>query len=71
VARLLPRGTHRWDRFVTPRELADHLERSGLEVVARTGVRVNPLSRRMALTSWCGVNYMVHARRQPGVAQVV
>lgn len=69
VTRLLPRGTHRWDRFVKPKELSGHLRRSGLEVVARTGVRVNPLSRRMALTSWCGVNYMVHARRSPGVAQ--
>lgn len=69
VTRLLPRGTHRWDRFVKPVELARHLERSGLAVVARTGVRVNPLSRAMALTSWCGVNYMVHARRQPDAAR--
>ncbi|MEE4300844.1 MAG: bifunctional 2-polyprenyl-6-hydroxyphenol methylase/3-demethylubiquinol 3-O-methyltransferase UbiG [Pseudomonadales bacterium] len=63
VMRLLPVGTHQWERFVKPRELAAHLERGGLGVVDRTGVRVNPLSRQMALTGWLGVNYMVHARR--------
>ncbi|HSG90413.1 MAG TPA: bifunctional 2-polyprenyl-6-hydroxyphenol methylase/3-demethylubiquinol 3-O-methyltransferase UbiG [Pseudomonadales bacterium] len=65
VTRLLPRGTHRWDRFVRPQELTAHLERSGLAPMAISGVRVNPLTRRMRLTRWCGVNYMVHARRAP------
>jgi 2-polyprenyl-6-hydroxyphenyl methylase/3-demethylubiquinone-9 3-methyltransferase len=64
VLGLLPIGTHQWERFVKPRELARHLDRGGLEVVERTGVRVNPVSRRMALTRWLGVNYMVHARRR-------
>ena len=63
VLRLLPIGTHKWERFVKPRELAGHLERGGLAVADRTGVRVNPFARRMALTRWMGVNYMVHARR--------
>jgi 2-polyprenyl-6-hydroxyphenyl methylase/3-demethylubiquinone-9 3-methyltransferase len=63
VARVLPRGTHQWRRFVKPPELAAHLARSGLSIRARTGVRVNPWRRRMTLTDWCGVNYMVHARR--------
>lgn len=63
VARVLPRGTHQWRRFVRPAELAGHLARSGLEIRERSGVRVNPWRRRMALTDWCGVNYMVHARR--------
>ena len=63
VTRLLPRGTHRWDRFVKPAELEAQLARGGLKVVESTGVRVNPLTRRMSLTSWLGVNYMVRARR--------
>lgn len=63
VARILPKGTHRWNRFVRPEELARHLGRNGIEIEAATGVRVNPLRRRMSLTSWLGVNYMVHARR--------
>lgn len=63
VARLLPRGTHRWDRFVTPAELAAHLARGGLAERVRVGVRVNPLTRRMRIQSSCGVNYMVQAGR--------
>ena len=37
-----PKGTHQWGRFVKPSELASHLDRGGLTVMARTGVRVNP-----------------------------
>lgn len=61
--RILPRGTHQWSRFVRPRELAAHLERGGLHVRASTGVRVNPITRRMSLTPSTRVNYMVFARR--------
>ena len=46
-----------------PAELEAQLARGGLKVVESTGVRVNPLTRRMSLTSWLGVNYMVRARR--------
>lgn len=63
VTGLLPKGTHQWSRFVRPDELAWQLGDGGLQVVDRTGVRVNPWRRRMTLTSWLGVNYMVHARR--------
>jgi 2-polyprenyl-6-hydroxyphenyl methylase/3-demethylubiquinone-9 3-methyltransferase len=63
VARALPKGTHQWSRFVRPEELAEHLRRGGLSIEARTGVRVNPFARRMTLTSWLGVNYMVHGRK--------
>ena len=67
VTRLLPRGTHQWSRFVRPEELAGHLERGGLRITDRSGVRVDPLRRRMSLTSWLGVNYMVHARTASAV----
>ncbi len=63
ITGLLPRGTHQWSRFVRPDELDAHLHHGGLDVVERIGIRVNPWRRRMTLTSWMGVNYMVHARR--------
>jgi 2-polyprenyl-6-hydroxyphenyl methylase/3-demethylubiquinone-9 3-methyltransferase len=63
VLRWLPCGTHRWRRFVTPGELQRCLEAAGFEVVARTGVRVNPLTRRFALTRIMAVNYMLVAKR--------
>ncbi|MCC5873543.1 MAG: bifunctional 2-polyprenyl-6-hydroxyphenol methylase/3-demethylubiquinol 3-O-methyltransferase UbiG [Gammaproteobacteria bacterium] len=65
ITGLLPRGTHQWSRFVRPDELEELLQSGELDVLESTGVRVNPLRRRMTLTSWLGVNYMVHARRRP------
>ena len=59
----LPRGTHQWSRFVTPRECEVLLARAGLEVTARSGVRVNPFTRRMTLTPSLAVNYMLLAHR--------
>lgn len=66
--RILPRGTHQWRRFVRPAELERPLRKAGWEIVARTGVAVNPLARRMRLLRYEGVNYMLIARRpeEPG-----
>lgn len=61
--RILPRGTHQWKRFVTPRETRDLLARDGLEPMTQTGVRVNPLNRRMWLSRSMSVNYMILARK--------
>lgn len=69
VTGLLPRGTHQWSRFVRPGELQEQLQAGGLEVVDRSGVKVNPWRRRMTLSSWMGVNYMVHARREAPTAR--
>jgi len=62
VLRWLPRGTHRWRQFVTPTELEALLNTAGLDVVERTGVRVNPFNRHFALTNIMAVNYMLVAR---------
>jgi 2-polyprenyl-6-hydroxyphenyl methylase/3-demethylubiquinone-9 3-methyltransferase len=64
VLRWLPRGTHRWDKFVTPHELEAELGRCGLRVGAETGVVYNPLADRWQLSSDRDVNYMVAARRE-------
>jgi len=63
--RILPRGTHQWKRFVTPRETRELLARDGLEPAAQTGVKVNPLNRRMWLSRSMSVNYMILARKPP------
>jgi 2-polyprenyl-6-hydroxyphenyl methylase/3-demethylubiquinone-9 3-methyltransferase len=63
VLRWLPRGTHQWDKFVTPNELEAALERHGLRVIDETGVVYNLLSDRWQLSSDTDVNYMVVAER--------
>jgi 2-polyprenyl-6-hydroxyphenyl methylase/3-demethylubiquinone-9 3-methyltransferase len=65
VLRWLPCGTHQWDRFVTPDELAHHLAANGLAVTDRTGVIYNPLADRWRTSARdLDVNYMVTAEAE-------
>lgn len=59
----LPRGTHQWDKFVTPNELEIAIELAGFKVGDQTGVLYNPLADRWQLTADTDVNYMVTATR--------
>ncbi|NRB70323.1 MAG: bifunctional 2-polyprenyl-6-hydroxyphenol methylase/3-demethylubiquinol 3-O-methyltransferase UbiG [Xanthomonadales bacterium] len=63
IARLVPRGTHRYDRFIRPSELSAWLRAAGLEVCEITGLHYNPISRSAALGGSVGVNYLLHARK--------
>ena len=61
IARLLPRGTHRYDRFIRPSELCQWLRESGLEVNDISGLHYNPITRSVMLGGNVKVNYLVHA----------
>jgi 2-polyprenyl-6-hydroxyphenyl methylase/3-demethylubiquinone-9 3-methyltransferase len=61
VLRWLPRGTHQWDKFVTPDELARHLERNRLGITEQSGVVYSPFADKWSLSSDMDVNYMVVA----------
>ena len=61
----LPRGTHRWEKFVTPDELSTALELHGLTVIDETGVTYELLSDCWRLSSDMDVNYMMTAQK-PG-----
>ena len=63
VLRWLPRGTHRWDKFVTPNELEIALTQGGLHLCAETGVIYHPLADRWQLSSDMDVNYMLTAEK--------
>ena len=63
VLRWLPRGTHQWDKFVTPVELETAIEDSGLRVTGERGVIYNPFADRWQLSSDMDVNYMLVAQR--------
>jgi len=62
----LPKGTHQWDKFVTPAELEGAIRHGGLDIVETTGVIYNPLADKWALSRDTGVNYMVFAVRRKG-----
>jgi 2-polyprenyl-6-hydroxyphenyl methylase / 3-demethylubiquinone-9 3-methyltransferase len=59
----LPRGTHRWSRFVRPSEAARPLRRAGLRIDDLTGVVYDPLRDRFRLSRDTAVNYMLFATR--------
>lgn len=61
IARLLPRGTHRYDRFIRPSELSAWLRAAGMIVRDITGLHYNPVSRSVRLGGNVQVNYLVHA----------
>src|SRR5947208_4802122 len=59
ILRWLPRGTHQWDKFVTPDELEIAMERAGLATTDERGVIYNLLADRWELSTDTDVNYMV------------
>jgi 2-polyprenyl-6-hydroxyphenyl methylase / 3-demethylubiquinone-9 3-methyltransferase len=63
VLRWVPRGTHQWDKFVTPVELETAIEDSGLRITGERGVIYNPFADRWQLSSDMDVNYMLVAQR--------
>ena len=63
ILRWLPRGTHQWDKFVTPDELEAAIEAGGLDIAGERGVIYNLLADRWQLSSDTDVNYMLTAER--------
>jgi 2-polyprenyl-6-hydroxyphenyl methylase/3-demethylubiquinone-9 3-methyltransferase len=66
VLRWLPRGTHQWDKFVTPDELEAAIERHGLAVIDETGVIYNLIADRWQVSTDMDVNYIVVGAREAG-----
>jgi 2-polyprenyl-6-hydroxyphenyl methylase/3-demethylubiquinone-9 3-methyltransferase len=59
----MPRGTHDWNRFLSPADLRTMLEEGGLTILKTQGVSFNPLAWDWKLSSDIDVNYMVVAGR--------
>ena len=64
VMRWLPKGTHEWDKFITPDELFELLQNAGLTPVDRTGFVFNPVKWSWSLSSRdLSVNYTTAATK--------
>ena len=62
----MPKGTHHWEKFITPDELGRDLEACGLTVNDRAGVIYNPLNQTWRRSKDMGVNYMMVASGRTG-----
>ncbi len=60
----LPRGTHRWSRFVRPSELARDLRASGFRLVDLAGLAYDPAADDWRLARDVSVNYLAFAVRE-------
>ena len=61
ITRIIPKGTHQYDRFIRPSELCQWLRDAGMQVEEITGIHYNPLERTARTGGHVKVNYLVHA----------
>jgi 2-polyprenyl-6-hydroxyphenyl methylase / 3-demethylubiquinone-9 3-methyltransferase len=63
VLKLLPQGTHNYEKFLKPSELSGFCRSAGLLVEGITGMSYNPFSKVYTLGADTSVNYLIHCRR--------
>lgn len=61
ITRIIPKGTHQYDRFIKPSELCEWLRASGMTVKDISGIHYNPLERTARTGGHVNVNYLIHA----------
>ena len=61
ITRIIPKGTHQYERFIKPSELCQWLRASGMKVKEITGIHYNPLERTARTGGHVNVNYLIHA----------
>jgi len=60
VLRLIPAGTHEYERLILPSELARWARAAGLTLAELAGIEFNPLTGRVALRTDVSVNYLAY-----------
>ena len=63
VLGLLPKGTHDYEKFLTPAELASFARSAGLAAAGIAGIAYNPFTRSFRKVQDTSVNYMMAFRR--------
>jgi 2-polyprenyl-6-hydroxyphenyl methylase/3-demethylubiquinone-9 3-methyltransferase len=62
VLKLLPKGTHEYQRFIRPSELTRWCRQTGLSPQGFRGMAYNPLTQRYSLNADTSVNYLLSCR---------
>lgn len=65
LLKMLPQGTHEYDKLIQPSELARYCRQAGLELQHTRGLEYNPLTQRYRLSDDTSVNYLFATRRLP------
>jgi 2-polyprenyl-6-hydroxyphenyl methylase/3-demethylubiquinone-9 3-methyltransferase len=67
VLGMLPRGTHDYERFIRPSELARWARAAGLTLGALAGLAYDPFTKRFRMSADTDVNYLAHFVKPPGL----
>lgn len=59
LLQILPKGTHDYQKFITPAELTQDIRNAGLQVNSMKGMSYNPLTQIYSLNQDTSVNYLV------------
>jgi 2-polyprenyl-6-hydroxyphenyl methylase/3-demethylubiquinone-9 3-methyltransferase len=64
LLKMLPKGTHDYDKFIKPSELAQWLRAAGLELQNISGMTYNPITKHYKIdANDVSVNYLLHAKK--------
>lgn len=63
VLNLLSKGTHDYEKFIKPSEMAAWLRQEDFTLCDLKGMTYNPISKVYKLSQDTSVNYLIHARR--------
>jgi 2-polyprenyl-6-hydroxyphenyl methylase/3-demethylubiquinone-9 3-methyltransferase len=63
LLKLLPAGTHEYEKFIRPSELEAWARQAGLALSASVGMHYNPLLKEYSLGPALDVNYLMHFQR--------
>jgi 2-polyprenyl-6-hydroxyphenyl methylase / 3-demethylubiquinone-9 3-methyltransferase len=63
LLKLIPRGTHEYERLIRPSELARWARSAGLNLRELSGIELNPFTERCSLSRDIDVNYLAHLER--------
>jgi 2-polyprenyl-6-hydroxyphenyl methylase/3-demethylubiquinone-9 3-methyltransferase len=63
LLQMLPKGTHDYEKFITPAELTQDIRNAGLIVDTMKGMSYNPLTKIYSLNQDTSVNYLVACTR--------
>ena len=63
IFKLLPKGTHEFDKFIKPSSLAKYVRDAKAELIETRGMFYNPITHKANLNNDLGVNYLMYARK--------
>lgn len=64
LLKLLPKGTHQYEKFIKPSEIANWSRECHLEIKHAIGMHYNPFTKNYRLAPGLDVNYLMHLKNQ-------